>query len=385
MKYFYKKAILILVILFFITQHASAQRKYFMYIQAENKQPFYISVNNKIYSSSLTGNLVIPRLKNGKYFFIAGFPKNKYSEQKFSYVINDKDVGFVLKQFGNEGWGLFNIIDFTKIMANSENWESDKMQNDTTTIDDTYTISPIIKTQEKTSTTVKEEHPQKTETTTTQKEEISSSTATNQTKETNTKENKKAESTTTTSQQENKETSSTKTVVATNNKKGIIRTYQKANINGIDEMYVDYTTTPTDTIIVFIPQQVEQSYTNSKTNTTEDTTTYTTSNKNNITNTGQYNTSCVNLATEADILRVRKLMSAETTDEKMIQVAKKNFGNKCLYVEQIQKLGLLFLSEQSRLKFFSVIYPSIYDKFNYASLEMQFTLSSVINQFRQSL
>lgn len=385
MKYFYKKAILILVILFFISEYASAQRKYFMYIQAENKQPFYISVNNKIYSSSLTGNLVIPRLKNGKYFFIAGFPKNKYSEQKFSYVINDKDVGFVLKQFGNEGWGLFNIIDFTKIMANAENWESDKMQNDTTTIDDTYTISPIIKTQEKTSTTVKEENPQKTETTTTKKEEVSSSTATNQTKETNTKENKKAESTTTTSQQENKETSSTKTVVATNNKKGIIRTYQKANINGIDEMYVDYTTTPTDTIIVFIPQQVEQSYTNTKTNTTEDTTTYTTSNKNNITNTGQYNTTCVNLATEADILRVRKIMSAETTDEKMIQVAKKNFGNKCLYVEQIQKLGLLFLSEQSRLKFFSVIYPSIYDKFNYASLEMQFTLSSVINQFRQSL
>lgn len=367
-----------------------------MYIQSENKEPFYVIINNKNFSSSLSGYLVIPRLKNGKYFFIAGFPKNKYPEQKFSYVINDKDVGFVFKQFGKEGWGLFNIIDFTKIMANAQDWETDKMQNDTTTIDDTYSISPIIKTTEKTSITSKEEPTKKTETVATNNEKENKVT-TNQQKETATEKKEKEEkeeiettatsttSTTSTSkttittspQQDDKKTTSTKTEVVNNNKKGIIRSYQKNGVNGLDEMYIDYTITPFDTIIVFIPLQTEYIATSYKTNTTEET--------NNTNNKNEYNTACVNLATESDVLRIRKLMSSESTDESMIQIAKKSFANKCFYVEQIQKLGLLFLSEQNRLKFFTTAYPFIYDKFNYPSLEMQFTLSSVINQFRQSL
>lgn len=364
--------------------YVHAQRKHFMYVQSENKEPFYVLVNNKNYSSSLSGYLVIPRLKNGKYFFVAGFPKDKYPEQKFSYVINDKDVGFVLKQFGNEGWGLFNIIDFTKIMANADDWEKDKMQNDTITLDDTYSINPVIKTTEKPATTHKKTT-QQTETTTAKTEVVETTkTITQNTdtvtaeQETTTPDNSKSTTATNTTQKENK---TTQTTSSSTNKKGIIRTYQKAGINGVDETYVDYTTSPSDTIIVFIPIQKEQTTTSQKGTTTEEPPIVHT----NYTKNEQYNTACVNLATEADVLRVRKLMSAETSDDKMIQVAKKTFGTKCYYVEQIQKLGLLFLSEQSRLKFFSAAYPTIYDKFNYPSLEMQFTLSSVINQFRQSL
>jgi hypothetical protein len=40
-------------------------------------------------------------------------------------------------------------------------------------------------------------------------------------------------------------------------------------------------------------------------------------------NSNQYNKSCVYLATENDFARTRKLMSLETTDDKMISTAKK--------------------------------------------------------------
>jgi hypothetical protein len=394
MKYFYKRIVLILVVTLLAVINVHAQRKHFMYVQSENKEPFYISINNKHYSSTMSGYLIIPRLKNGKYFFVAGFPKNKYTEQNFSYVINDKDVGFIFKQFGNEGWGLFNLIDFSKTMANDANWEKDKMQNDTITLDDTYTINPIHKTEEKpttsttTTTTTKETtQPTKTDSTKTtvtdtKKNDDETVTTTTQKTTEETKPTTTTKTNTQTQEQEQKENTKTTSTTATNNqqRKGIIKTFQKITVNGIDETYIDYTTTPNDTIIVFIPTSNTQTTAQQNNSSDETEIVYTKYNK-----TGQYNTSCVNLATATDVSRVRKLMSAQTSDDKMIKIAKTAIGNKCYYVEQVQKLGLLFLSEQSRLKFFTTCYDAIYDRYNYPSLEMQFTLSSVINQFRQSL
>lgn len=394
MKYFKLKTLICLVIVLLAFSDANAQKKHFIFVQSENNEPFYIMINNKNYSSTLSGYLIIPRLKNGKYFFVTGFPKEKYPEQKFSYIINDKDVGFVLKQNGKSGWSLFNVVDFTNIMANAPDWETDKIKNDTIQIEDIYAIN----TSSKPSTHSSSEVIINSTTPTTENispkplAHVNKDTIkfqTNTVLSTNNSTNhtaKEVESTNTT----NTQTSTSKNNISVNSEKKIIKTYQKNDINGIDEMYIDYTTNPSDTIIIFIPinaqeeiQDTQEKHNTDKINYSNSPKSKNSSNTISASNSTQYNTSCVYLATEADYLKTRKIMSYETSDDKMIKAAKKSFTNKCYYVEQIQKLGLLFISEQSRLKFFKEAYPNVYDKSNFASLEIQFTISSVINQFRQ--
>jgi len=331
----------------------NAQKKYFIYIQAENRQPFYVMLQNRNYSSTANGYLVIPRLRNGKYFFVAGFPKDIYPEQKFTYTINDKDAGFVLKQFGTKGWGLFNLTDFSSIMANPEGWDQEKATGDTVLIkDDGYAVAPI-------------------------KESNEGSVATNNQATMNA--GRSGESNVVAAPPVvsagvvvTPATSSAANTNATNsafekeiagNKYGMVKAYERKAAMGLDQVYIDYNNGgKPDTVTIFIPFAQPVSKAGSA---------------------DQYNRSCVNLVTEPDYLKLRKQMSAEVSDDKMIQVIKRN-RNKCLSVDQVKSLGLLFVSEQSRLKFFEASKPAIYDLVNYPSLETAFTMPAIIEQFRKT-
>jgi len=85
-----------------------AQQEYFIFIQADNRQPFYAIVNNQTHSSSAGGNLIISRLKDTTYQITIGFPGNKYPEQVFPVAMNKKDKGFQLRLVGASEWNLFN-------------------------------------------------------------------------------------------------------------------------------------------------------------------------------------------------------------------------------------------------------------------------------------
>lgn len=87
----------------------SAQKIYFIYLQTESEQPFYVRMNNKVHSSSASGYLILPKLQDSTYAFTVGFPQNKWPEQNFSVAMNRKDHGFLLKNFGEKGWGLFDL------------------------------------------------------------------------------------------------------------------------------------------------------------------------------------------------------------------------------------------------------------------------------------
>ena len=99
---------------------ANAQQHHFMYIQADNRQPFYIKLDKKILSSSGSGYLIIPQLLDSSYEFSIGFPKNEWPEQKVTCSINKKDVGYLLKNFGEKGWGLFNFQTMDLVMAETK-------------------------------------------------------------------------------------------------------------------------------------------------------------------------------------------------------------------------------------------------------------------------
>ena len=84
-----------------------AQQDYFVLIQADNSQPFYLKIGAKSLSSTAKGRLILSQLKEGNLSFTIGFPRQLFPEQQFSINI-DKDLEFQLKDLGEKGWGLFN-------------------------------------------------------------------------------------------------------------------------------------------------------------------------------------------------------------------------------------------------------------------------------------
>lgn len=99
---------------------AFAQQNHFIYIQTDNKQPFYVKFDKKILSSSVSGYLIIPKLQDSTYELSIGFPKNEWPEQKVTCGVNNKDVGYLLKNFGEKGWGLFNFQTMDLVMADNK-------------------------------------------------------------------------------------------------------------------------------------------------------------------------------------------------------------------------------------------------------------------------
>jgi len=83
--------------------------KYFVYLQTEPAQPFYIRINQQTISANTSGYLILPQLKDGNYKLVVGFPQNKYPELTFNFRIDSKDKGYLIKNFGDEGWGLFDL------------------------------------------------------------------------------------------------------------------------------------------------------------------------------------------------------------------------------------------------------------------------------------
>ena len=77
-----------------------AQQYYFAYVQTDNKQPFYVKVNDKLFSSSASGYVVIPKLISGNYTLTFGFPKEQFPQQTINLNIAAADAGFLLKDFG---------------------------------------------------------------------------------------------------------------------------------------------------------------------------------------------------------------------------------------------------------------------------------------------
>ncbi len=113
---------LILALLFFFSVlSASAQKVYFVYIQAETDQSFYLKFGEKTYSSSASGYLILPRLIDSTYAFKIGFAQNKWPEQVFLVPLNRKDHGYLLKNFGEKGWGLFDLQSLSVLMSSSPN------------------------------------------------------------------------------------------------------------------------------------------------------------------------------------------------------------------------------------------------------------------------
>ncbi|HEY2720405.1 MAG TPA: hypothetical protein VGI82_01685, partial [Chitinophagaceae bacterium] len=106
-----------------ITIFVNAQRTYFIYLQTESGDPFFIRMNDKLYSSTKTGYLILPKLVDSTYNFKLGFP-GKTLDLDFTTTLNRKDHGYLIKDLGDKGWGLFDLQTLGVLMSSSGNKSS---------------------------------------------------------------------------------------------------------------------------------------------------------------------------------------------------------------------------------------------------------------------
>ncbi|HTB53528.1 MAG TPA: DUF4476 domain-containing protein [Ferruginibacter sp.] len=96
-----------------------AQQNHYIYIQTESNQPFYVKLNNQVYSSTGSGYVILSKLHEGSYIIKIGFIKSGGGEQNFVCTIDKNDIGYLLKNFQDKGWGLFNLQTMGITMASS--------------------------------------------------------------------------------------------------------------------------------------------------------------------------------------------------------------------------------------------------------------------------
>ena len=86
-----------------------SQQLHFAYLQTDTHTPFYVSLNKKNYSSTASGYIILPKLLNGDYPVRIGFAKSEEAEQEYVLQVKDNDQGLLIKNFGDKGWGLFDL------------------------------------------------------------------------------------------------------------------------------------------------------------------------------------------------------------------------------------------------------------------------------------
>jgi hypothetical protein len=374
-----------LAVMFFFTvtvcQYSLAQQNHFIYLQTENKQPFYARLDKKVFSSSASGYLIIPKLQSGVYTLILGFPKSEWPEQVISCAIDKKDIGFILKNFGDRGWGLFNWQTMDVVMAQKKQDEQ----------------KPVIQ-----------------EEGTPVKNEINAEASPKQIHET--------------------ESLKQVTPVPLSPVKKIA---DKKNEEGIEMMYTDVINGELDTIQLFIPVKLSENNflvnevkaAEVKTDKPETATPVIITNdtpkldqsispalktdkeekavvaniqsplqvaiEEPIKNTSAPpqpavkalipNSDCKDFASNDDFMKLRKKMAAEDSDDDMVHTAQKFFKIKCFTVEQIKNLSVLFLNNNGKYKFLDAAYPFVSDSYNFSSLQTLLTDEYYITRFKAML
>ena len=337
-----------LQIIFFLSASGSikAQQNYFVYIQTDNKQAFYIKMNDKVMSSSASGYVVIPKLTTGTYQLAIGFPKDQWPQQNIPLAVDKTDEGYLLKNFGDKGWGLYNIRTM-EVTMNGASSVSGKPAGDA---DDIFTNA--LAGAANTTLTI----------------------------------NKEPAAPVVVAEQE-----PMKTVP------GVVRAVYIEKMEstnapeGRSMIYIDHSGNNADTVRVFLPadamaikdEPVKENkvsegvgQTPVTPNGNADPAPVTTKSVLN------FNSDCRSNSTDEDFLKMRKKMASEKTDDDMVNTARKYFKTKCYSSEQIKNLGLLFLNDAGKYSFFDLAYAHVYDPQNYSSLQSQLTLEYYISRFR---
>lgn len=96
-------------LLFALVKEGFCQERYYVYIQSQNSQSFYVRIGSSIFHASGNGYLLIPGLEKNNYQLIIGFSEENSTEWSFNCAVDDADVGFILKGSSKEGVRLVQL------------------------------------------------------------------------------------------------------------------------------------------------------------------------------------------------------------------------------------------------------------------------------------
>ena len=381
----------------------SAQEKQFVYIEADNKQLFNVTINGKVYSSTSSGYVIIPKLSNGEYEAVVSFAGEALPEHHFKYVIDKKDIGFILKNFGEKGWGLFDLQTLVVIMASDPNLanvpapvvEKPKEEyNPQISFEKKKDIVPLTpQPDEQVSTLTPAPPPVKSDTI------LSASNTTNFQVIPPIDVIKVVDQTSQKAlpPQPGSEVAKTTEIKKVAEVKGAM---------GIYLTYVDYTDKASDTVQLIIPADTIAKGSSGETgsngnrtiassNPTKDDPRFLNMEVNRSEKEGSKeinvndsrspvlsNSNCTNPATESDFNKLRRRMALQTTEENKMNEARKVYKNKCFTTSQVKGLSTLFLSDEWRYKFFDVSYNFVSDVQLYSMLETELIDPYYINRFK---
>ena len=424
MKHF--ASVLLLVFFSSIFFKAQAQQQHFIYIQSEDRQPFAVVLNGKVYSSSDYGYVIVPKLTDGDYTFTVSFPMNKYPDQNFKCVIDKKDLGFKLENTTDKGWALENM-QTQKVLAN----------NSTASANNAFSnmLSDVVSD----SNLAKKNLPVNNTDTTATSTNFDTTNIAAATTDTNTV---AAATTPDTSNQATTQAGKS-TGFVTDSAAQLQKISETKLDTGINMVFVDKAAA--DTIKVFVPNNdtstnntsvtTTDSVTNQQPSVTEastlpaiqpdnslpktdttattlnesssqttDTTTHTAGNpfyksseqntntaapentnanvvnantsvaNENLSNrktTNAVNELCIKMISDNDLDKIKRKMFVQSNDNDMVQTAVKYLSNKCLTTDQVKVLGSIFSSDDGRYNLYDALYKNVYDYGNYASLESQ--------------
>jgi hypothetical protein len=97
-----------LVVVLMLMAGVGRAQDYFVFIQADNNQPFYVRVGEQVYPSSAAGHLILAQLKDSTYIMAIGLPGQSALERRYTVAIRRRDLEFRLKDQGDRGWGLYD-------------------------------------------------------------------------------------------------------------------------------------------------------------------------------------------------------------------------------------------------------------------------------------
>ena len=412
-----------------------SQKLYFIYLQSETEQPFFVRMNDKTFNSTASGYLILPQLKDSSYQLKVGFPQNKWNEQVFSVDIKSKDRGYLLKNFGEKGWGLFDLQ--TMGVQMSVNSGNEKATNMETIQVSTFTEilakaanDPSLKEKPVFAVARQEEkkvHPPAIEKETvafaaqplneakdstkneeTPKPDIKSSAAINPEKATDIKEvnaepiTKVKEEAPPAAKEEivqkdvapaifSKDTMAdkqeAKAVVLQEYKKSVVvKKSESSTTEGFGLSYVDqYPDGHKDTIQIIIPNPPGSLVKTDEQAQPADEKRFldiTDQSKERKVVVKNIDHSCSATASESEFLRLRRKMAGQKTEEAMINEARKAFKAKCFTIVHIKNLGNLFLNEAGKFQFYEAAYPYSSDRNNFTALQSELKENYFIHRFK---
>ena len=423
-----------------LTVVVSAQKVYFLYLQTEDQSPFYVRMADKIHSSSTSGHLILPNLKDSTYTLGLGFAKSTQPETKFAVTINQNDKGYLVKNFA-EGLSLFDLQDLSIVKSVSANQDNTVYETKTDRFSSVLSkaaddpsllkVAVVKKEEPKPKPQEKEVVAEKIE----DKKEITqvpkdSAVSVKIAEAIGNKEEKKEEAikseitsmtetkaTETKTEEPQKQQVKEEVAIPTGNQEveykrsKIVRRSESSTTEGFGVIFYDRMENSTDTIRILIPpskikfdgeqQNVGQSEIgkdeNSPIKITE---------AEKVANAGQpitanqkteksaenigssiatsdiSNSNCKGNASDKDFMKLRKNMASEETDETMIDQAKKVYKNKCFTVEQLRYLSTLFLTSSAKYQFFDASYKNVSDKQNFKSLQSEIKDEYYLKRFK---